>query len=146
MEAKLYIIEALKNFVTLFKKTRIRYEHDEIASVHTIEVLPKQFYHLDKDYIEWEKDFYHSFVQKYPLESICFVSDDAIVGVERTDYMSIGLEYDYFSMVKESQQSFRTPNVKIESISQPLNFISENSCFSEYNEEIESEENHALAA
>ena len=146
MEPKLYIIEALENFVKLFKKARVRYEHDEIASVHTIEVLPNQFYHLDKDYIEWEKDFYHCFVDKYPSESICFVSDDAIVGIERTDYISIGLEYDSFSMVKESHQSFTTPNIKIYSLTEQLNTFFENPQFSECDEKLESHENFALAA
>ena len=53
MSAKEFIINELTLFIKAFSKTRVRYEFDESALVHVIEILPNSVYYLDNDYINW---------------------------------------------------------------------------------------------
>lgn len=93
MEAQEYIKKQLTHFVKLFKKTKVRYEYDTLSRVHTIEVRPNKFYNLDPKYLQWEEEFYENFTKKFPTESICFVSDEDLVGIENVDFMAEGYYY-----------------------------------------------------
>jgi len=103
MEAKTYIHDALNAFIKHFSKTRIRYEYDTNALVHIVEVLPNEIYHLDSDYIQWEDDFYNSFVTQFPSENICFISDDALVDLSTPELVLEGLEYAPITSSKKTQ-------------------------------------------
>jgi len=99
MKSKDYIINELEHFIKKFSKVRVRYEYDENALVHTIEVLPNEIYHLDEEYILWERQMFEKFISSYSTENICFISDDALVGIENPIFKKEGLEYDaIFSM------------------------------------------------
>lgn len=91
MEAKNFIYNELKVFIKKFSKTRVRYEYDQNALVHVIEVLPNEVYHLDNDYICWENDLFNRFITQFPTENICFISDDALVGIENPELVIEGL-------------------------------------------------------
>lgn len=93
MEAKEFIYQELKKFVKHFPKTRIRYEYDDSAMVHVVEVLPNEVYNLDNDYIQWENNFWEQFVLKFPAENICFISDDDVIGIENHEFIFEGLEF-----------------------------------------------------
>jgi hypothetical protein len=112
MEAKDFIYEELNEFIKRFPKTRIRYEYDKNALVHVVEVLPNEVYHLDSDYIQWEDDLYNRFVSQFPLENICFISDDAIVGIDSPELMMEGLEYAPITCVWETKNILNTKIVK----------------------------------
>ncbi len=88
-----YIKSELKNFIVKFPKTRVRYENDNNSNTHSIEVVPNEIYRLDKDYITWEESFFDKFINEFPDQSICFISDDAIVGLDRIDFELSGNEY-----------------------------------------------------
>lgn len=92
MEAKKYIYEALKEFIKHFPKTRIRYKYDDSSLVHIVEVSPKEVYHSDKNYIQWENNFWEQFVSKFPAENICFISEDDVIGIENPELVLEGLE------------------------------------------------------
>jgi hypothetical protein len=109
MKSQEYIINELEFFIKKFSKVRVRYEYDEAALVHTVEVLPNEVYHLNKDYISWERTMFDKFIALYPTENICFISDDALVGIENAIYIKEGLDYAPFS-TKESSVPF-DPNV-----------------------------------
>ena len=96
MKSKDYIINELTCFVEKFSKVRVRYEYDENALVHTIEVLPNDIYHLDEDYILWEMQVFEKFIKIYQTENICFISDDALVGIENPIFIKEGLDYAIF--------------------------------------------------
>ena len=81
MNSKDFVIRELRLFVEKFPQTRVRYEFDERALTHVIEIVPKEVYHLSNEYILWEDDLFDRFVAAFPLENICFVSDDALVGI-----------------------------------------------------------------
>jgi hypothetical protein len=77
-----YIINELEIFIKRFSKVRVRYEYDESTQTHVIEVVPNEVYHLKEEYILWESEMFDKFVAFYPTENICFISDDALVGIE----------------------------------------------------------------
>lgn len=120
MEAKNFIYNELKVFIKKFSKTRVRYEYDQNALVHVVEVLPNEVYHLDNDYIYWENDLFNRFITQFPTENICFISDDALVGIEKPELVIEGLEYAPFSWVATSQKVTNT-------FSTNLNLFSTNS-------------------
>ena len=112
MEAKNFIHKELNAFIERFKKTRIRYEYDKNALVPVVEVLPNEVYHLDNDYIQWENDFYDQFVAKFPNEDICFISDDALVGIEKPELVIEGLEYAPITCSQSTENVLFTNPIK----------------------------------
>lgn len=92
-----FIIQEINLFVELFPKTRVRYEFDEKALVHVVEVVPNEVYHLDDAYVAWEEQMFNKFVKAFPSENICFISDDALVGIETPKFIKKGKEYESIS-------------------------------------------------
>jgi len=99
MKSQEYIINELESFIKKFTNVRVRYEYDEGAKVHIVEVLPNDVYRLDEEYILWERQMFHRFVEVYNTENICFISDDALVGIENAELVLCGSDYlsDYIS-------------------------------------------------
>lgn len=112
MEAKRFIYDELNVFIKRFPKTRVRYEYDSNAIVHMVEVVPSEVYHLDEDYIQWEEDLFNRFVAQYPAENICFVSDDALVGITESEFVLEGLEYSPITTLQKTWNVFHTPIVR----------------------------------
>ena len=102
MNANFFIIDELEKFIKDFSKVRVRYEHSEMSRSHFIEIVPNAIFHSDNDLKEWEYNFWDKFVSLYPTESICFISDDALVGIENDMYIKEGLDYAPFSTNDES--------------------------------------------
>ncbi len=111
-----YIIAELESFIKRFSKVRVRYEYDENALVHTVEVLPNEVYHLNEEYILWERQLFYRFIERYPTENIGFISDDALVGIESAMYVKEGLDYAPFS-AKEVSISFDSSSILIQQTS-----------------------------
>ena len=88
-----YIKSELNNFIIEFPKTRVRYEMDDNSNTHSIEVVPNEIYRLDENYISWENNFFDEFINQFPDQNICFISDDAIVGLDKIDFELSGREY-----------------------------------------------------
>ena len=93
MQARDFIHSELTVFIKCFPMTRVRYEYDKLSQVHFIEVSPLETYKSDRDYIQWEEEFYKRFVEAFPAECICFVSDDKLVGIENPELVLTGSEY-----------------------------------------------------
>ena len=93
MSASDYIKLEIKSFIQNFPKTRVRYEHHKPSNAHFIEIVPNEIYHLDNSYIQWESDFFDRFISEYPCEGICFISDDAVVGLENIDFEIAGSNF-----------------------------------------------------
>jgi len=88
-----YIKSELKLFIKNFPKVRVRYEHDNSIGTHFIEIIPNEVFHLDSNYIKWESLMFDGFVSLYPDENICFISDDAFVGLENIEFELCGNEF-----------------------------------------------------
>ena len=101
MESENYIIQALDKFITEFPRTRVRYEHDKISFAHIIEIIPSDTYHNDDKYIQWEDELFCKFIDLYPTENICFITDDSIAGIENPIYTKEGLEYAPFTSIEQ---------------------------------------------
>ena len=89
-----FIKSELNSFIKNFPKTRVRYENDTYSNTHSIEVVPNDIYRLDKDYIAWEEHFFDNFITIFPDQNICFISDDAIVGLDKVDFELFGKEFE----------------------------------------------------
>ncbi|MDR0692254.1 MAG: hypothetical protein LBF69_04365 [Prevotellaceae bacterium] len=102
MDAKKYILKELATLITNFPNVRVRYEYDKNALVHFIEVVPNKVYHLDNKYIVWENEMTDRFIEFFPIQNICFISDDALVGIENAELTLYGEQYTQISTEKES--------------------------------------------
>ncbi|MCL2435624.1 MAG: hypothetical protein FWD09_05750 [Lentimicrobiaceae bacterium] len=104
MTAKEFIKKELSNFIKQFPQVRVRYEYHELSDAHFIEIIPNEVYNLNEEYLVWECDMWDRFVEHYPMEGICFISDDALVGIENAELALSGVGYGYtpISTAKES--------------------------------------------
>ena len=94
MTPREFLISKIKELVILLPNTKVRYENHELSKTHFVEVVPKSIYHNDNIFSAWEEDVTFEFIQIYPDQNICFISDDAIVGITTIDYEQKGNLYD----------------------------------------------------
>lgn len=113
MTSQEYITQELNDFIVQFPQTRVRYEFDQLSDVHFIEVVPNNVYHLDKAYITWETDLYDNFISLFPDQNICFISDDALVGLENVQLVLTGSIYDTIYSTSRSETVVEESAIKI---------------------------------
>ena len=116
-KATSYIKEELKRFILLFPQTRIRYEYDLDADVHSVEIIPNQVYHSNNNYIDWENKFTDVFIDLFPNQNICFISDDAIVGIDTIQFELVGTQFVDIILINITKQIIS---------SAPINFSNSN--------------------
>lgn len=97
MNAKDFIITRLKVFLEDFKEARVRYECDSATQTHTIEVVPQSVFD-SQEFLDWECGLYDEFSLEYPGEIIGFISEDALVGIEKVDFEGEGSLYGSFTI------------------------------------------------
>ena len=102
MTAREFIEVKLGILIEKFPKIRVRYEFHEPSEAHYIEIVPNEIHSLDEDYILWESETWDEFVALFPFEGICFISDDAMVGVENAELTLYGVDYMPTSPMKEN--------------------------------------------
>ena len=88
-----YLKEQLTEFVKTFKNVKVNYEYDQLANLHTIEVLPQVVFDSD-EFITWECDFFERAYDAIPYEEISFISEDAYVGIDHIDWSIQGSDYE----------------------------------------------------
>lgn len=93
MKSTDYIIRELENLLALFPSIKVRYEYNALANIHTVEVVPNDVFYSN-DYMSWERKMIDAFINKYPTENVCFISDDALVGIEKSSYENKGRYYN----------------------------------------------------
>lgn len=108
-----YITQELNDFIVKFPQTRVRYEFDQLSDVHFIEVVPNNVYHLDEAYIAWETDLYDRFISSYPDQNICFISDDAIVGLENVQFELTGSIFEILYSTSRTEIVIEESAIKI---------------------------------
>lgn len=89
METIDFFKEQLSKFVESHKNVKINYEYDELASLHTIEVLPQSVFDSD-EFVMWEYDFFKNAYDVIPGEDISFISEDAYVGLDHVNWSKQG--------------------------------------------------------
>jgi hypothetical protein len=113
MTSQEYIILELNDFIVKFPQTRVRYEYDQLSDVHFIEVVPNNVYHLDEAYIAWEIELYDRFISSYPDQNICFISDDALVGLENVQLVLTGSIYDTIYSTSRTETVVEESAIKV---------------------------------
>ncbi|MFW5701150.1 MAG: hypothetical protein ACOCWM_05610 [Cyclobacteriaceae bacterium] len=93
MNASDFITSGLREFIKIFPQTKVSYEFDYYASTHYVEVIPSDVYHLDENYIDWEKSFFNAFISQFPDQNICFISDDAPISLDEVSLELTGKEF-----------------------------------------------------
>ena len=87
-----YLKGQMSDFVGKFKTAKVNYEYDELANLHTIEILPQTLFDSD-EFARWESEFFKKAFIDMPNEDISFISDDAYIGLEHVDWCLIGSDY-----------------------------------------------------
>lgn len=93
MDSSGFVKNHLYKLIKEFPKTKVRYENHTLSRTHFIEVVPNSIYYLDDKYIKWESDVIDEFISQFPNENICFISDDALVGIENAEFVLLGDEF-----------------------------------------------------
>ena len=93
MKSKDYIISKLNSFIKNFSQTKVCYQFEEDLMTHYIKVVPNSIYHNDKRYIDWELKLHDKFMEIFPGENICFISDDILLDLNNIDYELIGSSF-----------------------------------------------------
>ena len=70
-----YLRKQLMDFVSSFKNAKVNYEYDELAEIHTVEILPKSVFDSD-EFAKWECDFFVKAYSEIPGEDVGFISED----------------------------------------------------------------------
>lgn len=84
----------LKELVQLFPTVRARYDYDMLSDTHSVEVVPSNLYYNDDNFNDWQTNVLLKFMSLYGDESLCFISDDSIVGIEKIDFEVLGSKYN----------------------------------------------------
>lgn len=113
MKSTEYIINRLEELVIRINNIRVRYEYDNYSLTHFIEVLPNSLYSLNQEYIEFEDRMFHEFISAFPYENICFISDDAIVKIEKPIFIKEGLGYAPFSIHQDTEFRINIPGIML---------------------------------
>ncbi len=95
MNSSEYIINELNLFITSNQSARARYEYDKEALIHIIEITPNKLYHESEAYIAWEDKLFMSFVELFPQENICFISDDSYISIKNPLFTKEGVFAPY---------------------------------------------------
>ena len=117
MNAKEFIINHLKDFTEEFRSAKVRYGYDTMAQMHVVEIVPQSVFD-SQDFLDWECDMYDKFVQEYPGEVIGFLSEDALVGIEKVDFEYEGSLYGTFTINPSTVFAVPMVNVKVSSFKQ----------------------------
>jgi hypothetical protein len=92
-----FVKRRIDKLVSVFSDIKCRYEFDQYSNTHLIEILPNSVYKINTDYHQFETSIIDEFIELYPYESICFITDDSMLKIENAIYESKGLTYDLFT-------------------------------------------------
>lgn len=116
-----YIIAKLREFVNSFHQARARYEIGTDGVTHIVEIMPNEVYHMDDSYLEWEEQFFNDFVSQFPLENICFITDDSALSIIKPIFIVEGLGFAPISTHEGAGFEIQTPTlVNASSVFNPI--------------------------
>jgi len=85
-----FVKNIINDLVSSFPTIQCTYQYDISSNTHFIEVLPSSVYNLEKEYAIAETKATIAFIDKFPHEGICFITDDSIVKLEQPIYVKAG--------------------------------------------------------
>jgi hypothetical protein len=92
MEIFEYIKSRMNEFVEEFPEAMMRYEFDCVANQHVIEILPLSVFQSER-FLDWMMKFCEESITLFPTEDIGFISEDAVVPLEKVDFSVQGIQY-----------------------------------------------------
>ncbi len=124
MTSNEYIINELNLLLEKIQNIRVRYEFDQMSSMHIIEIVPDDVYRNDALYLEWEDDLFSRFIEKFPTENICFISDKSYIEVKNPVFVKEGAGFASFSCKDENRFSLRKSEITPKFREMPFTWIS----------------------
>ena len=124
MTSNEYIINELNLLLEKVQNIRVRYEFDKMSSMHIIEIVPDDIYRDDAAYLEWEDDLFSRFIEKFPTENICFISDKSYIEVKNPIFVKEGVGFVSFSYKEENRFSLRKSEISPKFHEMPFTWIS----------------------
>jgi hypothetical protein len=101
MTATDFIINRINELIKVFPNVRVRYENHQLSNTHFVEVVPNEVYRLNEEFQLWEETVVFQFIEKFPDQNLCFITDDAIVGIETVNYEAKGDLYDLLYSIND---------------------------------------------
>lgn len=112
MTSKDFIINRINELVNIFPNVKVRYEDHHLSNTHFVEVVPNEIYRLNEKFQVWEEEVVFQFIEKFPDQNLCFITDNAIVGIETVNYEAKGVLYDLlYSINDECYQKVEFTNI-----------------------------------
>lgn len=74
--------ESLRELAIEFPSIRLRYQFDELAETHMVEVSPGYIYDASDHFKGAQARIIDEFVQEFPNEGLCFIGPNDVVGIE----------------------------------------------------------------
>jgi hypothetical protein len=97
---------AIDNLVNENPSIKCRYEFDVHSCAHLIEVTPFSVYESNEKYVENESEIIFSFIDNFPNENICFISNDSLVKISNPSYVKIGVLFATMNWIPSFEQRF----------------------------------------
>jgi hypothetical protein len=117
MTPEAFIINEIKTLVELFPNVRARYENHQMSNTHFVEVLPNEVYRLNEDFKIWEESVVFTFIEKFPEQNLCFLSDDDVVKIETKYFEAKGKLFELnYSVFDGSYRSVSITNFSFSSL------------------------------
>lgn len=124
MTSKEYIVKELNLLLEKIQSIRVRYEFDQLSSMHIIEIIPDDVYRKDKLYLEWEDNLFSRFIKDFPAENICFISDKSYIEVKNPVFVKEGATFASFSFKEDSRFSLQKTEIIPKFHEMPFSWIS----------------------
>lgn len=89
MTAQEYIKNKIDKLSIDFSDLQCRYGFDEFSDTHLIEVIPIDLF-LSKSFKDIQKEIIFDFIEKFPNQTISFISEDSLVELDNILYSKTG--------------------------------------------------------
>ncbi|MEO8589811.1 MAG: hypothetical protein ABI432_10610 [Flavobacteriales bacterium] len=82
MNSSAILRKQLASLAAEFPSVRLRYQFDELAQTHMVEVSPEYLYEVDDNFKSAQAKVIEDFTQQFPMEGLCFIGPNDIIGIE----------------------------------------------------------------
>ena len=93
MNSKDFIINKLRKLIKKFPALKASYSFQELSDTHSLAILSKDCYYGNQLFKQHEEDLIVDFVTKYPVESLCFLTEDSIIPIDNIELALTGDTY-----------------------------------------------------
>lgn len=97
MGPKEFVVAKMKELVKEFDSVRTSYSFHKLSDTHSVEVIPNDLYHNNEDFRNWEVDFVYEFMNLFPNDSICVLTDNSIIAIENVEFFFEGDKFNNYT-------------------------------------------------